>query len=200
MDWNENEVLKALNEKRYVNGVGIIDKLPPPENVRNELDAKLGICRDRLPRLILVEKIDDYMVLITIPDGKTECDFRVWRFFPISDLQAKIPTHDDLGKMFAELKEKHSAIDEYLINAILKLLRDRWSIDNIINHHFNTLSNDLKIEIKKFLATLKWIGLQEDINYPPPKYLDSKMTLAVYALLEAGFTLSDMRRVIRFKA
>jgi len=68
--WNENEVLKALNEKRYVNGVGIIDKPPPPENARSELDAKLGVCRDRSPRLILVEKIEDYMVLIAVPDGK----------------------------------------------------------------------------------------------------------------------------------
>ena len=55
----------------------VIDKLPPPGNVRSELDAKLGVCRDRSPRLILVEKIDDYMVLIAIPDSKTECDFRV---------------------------------------------------------------------------------------------------------------------------
>ncbi|MCC6021913.1 MAG: hypothetical protein LM560_02185 [Desulfurococcaceae archaeon] len=198
MSWNENEVLKALNEKRYINGVGIIDKLPPPGNVRNELDAKLGVCRDRSPRLILVEKINDYMVLIAIPDSKTECDFRVWRYSPNLSPQVKIPTHDDLGKMFAELKKKHSTIDEYLINATIRLLRDRWSIDNTINHYFNALSNDLKIEIKKFLATLKWIGLQEDTNYPPPKYLGSKMSLAVYALLEAGFTISEIRRVIRF--
>jgi hypothetical protein len=198
MSWNENDVLRALNKGQYVNSIGIIDDLPPPENVRRFLDTKLGICRDRSPKLILVERIDDYMVLITIPDGKTECDFRVWRFSPNLKPQAKIPTHDDLGKMFAELKRKNSVIDEYLVNAILKLLRDRWSIDNVINHHFTTLSNDLKIEIKKFLATLKWIGLQEDANYPPPRYLGSKMSLAVYALLEAGFTNSEIRRVIRF--
>jgi len=192
--------LRALSEKLYVNSVGTIDRLPPPERVRNELDAKLGICRDRSPRLILVEKVDDYMVLITVPDGKTECDFRVWRFSPDLKPQAKIPTHDDLGKMFAELKGKHSVIDEHLINAVLKLLRDRWSVDSVIDYHFSTLSNDLKTEVKKFLASLKWVGLQEDINYPPPKYLGSKMSLAVYALLEAGFTLSDIRRVIRFRA
>jgi hypothetical protein len=178
----------------------IIDKLPPPENVRDELDAKLGVCRDRSPRLILVERIDEYIVLIAIPDGKSECDFRVWRYSPNLIPQAKIPTHDDLGKMFVELKRKHSTIDEYLINATIKLLRDRWSIDSIISHYFNALSDDLKFEIRMFLATLKWIGLQEDANYPFPKYLGSKMALAVYALLEAGFSLSEIRRVIRFKA
>jgi hypothetical protein len=198
MSWNEGEVLKALNEKRYINGVGIIDRLPPPEDVKSELDAKFGICRDRSPRLILVERIDEYMVLIAIPDGKSGCDFRVWRYSLNLSPQVKIPTHDDLGKMFAELKRKHIVIDEYLINATIKLLRDRWSINDIINHYFNALSDDLKFEIKKFLATLKWIGLQEDANYPPPRYLGSKMTLAVYALLEIGFKLSDLRRVIRF--
>jgi hypothetical protein len=83
----------------------VIDKLPPPGNVRNKLDAKFGVCRDRSPRLILVEKIDDYMVLIAIPDSKTECDFRVWRYSPNLSPQVKIPTHDDLGRMFAELKK-----------------------------------------------------------------------------------------------
>jgi hypothetical protein len=122
----------------------------------------------------------------------------VWRYSLNLSPQVKIPTHDDLGKMFVELKRKHIVIDEYLINATIELLRDRWSINDIINHYFNALSDDLKFEIKKFLATLKWIGLQEDTNYPPPRYLGSKMTLAVYALLEIGFKLSDLRRVIRF--
>jgi len=83
--------LEALSEKRYM---GSIDRLPPPERVRNELDAELGVCRDRSPGLILVEKIDDYMVLITVPNGKTERDFRVWRFSPNLKPRAKIPTHN----------------------------------------------------------------------------------------------------------
>jgi len=47
------------------------------------------------------------------------------------------------------------------------------------------------------LATLKWIALQEDINYPPKK-MGSKYALAVYALLEVGFTMKEVRRVIKF--
>jgi hypothetical protein len=150
--------LRALSEKRYM---GSIDRLPPPEGVRNELDAKLGVCRDRPPGLILVEEIDDHMVLIAVPDGKTERDFRVWRSSPDLKPRAKIPTHDDLGKTFAELKGKYGVIDEHLINAILKILRDRWSVDSVIDHHFSALSNDLKTGVKKFLATLRWVGLQE---------------------------------------
>jgi hypothetical protein len=42
MSWNEGEVLKALNEKRYINGVGIIDRLPPPEDVKSNWMQSLG--------------------------------------------------------------------------------------------------------------------------------------------------------------
>jgi hydrogenase maturation factor len=61
------------------------------------------------------------------------------------------------------------------------------------------LDTILQDELRKFLATLKWVGLQEDVNYPPPDYLGSKMTLAVYVLLEAGFDISEIRKIIRFK-
>jgi len=198
MNWSEAEVFEVINKGQYINAIDIVDSLPQPEQVRDVLDLKLGICRDRSRRVFLVEKISEYKVLITIPNGKSNCDFRVWRYFPGFTPIVKIPTHDDLGKMFIELKKKHKLIDEYLINAIIRLLRDRWRVDDIIQYYFNTLSDNLKAEIKKFLITLKWVGLQEDVNYPPPKYLGSKMTLAVYALLEVGFNLSDIRKIIRF--
>jgi hypothetical protein len=138
-----------------------MNRLPPPEGVRNEPDAKLGVCRDRSPGLILVEEIDDHVVLIAVPDGNTERDFRVRRFSPDLKPQAKIPTHDDIGKTFAELKGRHGVIDEHLINAILEILRDRWGVDSVIGHHFSALSNDLKTGVRRFPATLKWVGLQE---------------------------------------
>jgi hypothetical protein len=141
--------------------MGSIDRLPPPEEVRSEPDAKLGVCRDRPPGPILVEEIDDHVVLIAVPDGKTERDFRVWRSSPDLKPRAKIPTHDDLGKTFAELKGKRGVVDEHLVNAILEILRDRWSVGSVIDHHFSTLSNDLKTGVKRFLATLRWVGLQE---------------------------------------
>jgi hypothetical protein len=65
-----------------------------------------------------------------------------------------------------------------------------------MNRYFEKLSEELKRELEKFLHTLKWIGLQKDANYPPPK-LGSKMVLAVLALIEAGFEPKDIRRVIR---
>jgi len=198
VSWSEAEVLEAVSSGRHINAVGLVDQLPQPERVGDVLDLKLGICRDRSRRAILVEKVDEYKVLITIPNGKSNCDFRVWRYSPSSTPLVKIPTHDDLGRMFIELKKKHKLVDEYLINATIRLLRDRWGADSIIRYYFDVLSDDLKVEVKKFLITLKWVGLQEDVNYPPPKYLGSKMALAVYALLEAGFDLPDIRKIIRF--
>jgi len=198
MSWSEAEVFEVISKELYVDAINTIDSLPQPGEVRDVLDSKLGICRNRSRRVILVERINEYKVLITIPNGKSECDFRVWRYSPGSTPLLKIPTHDDLGKMFIELKKKHKLIDEFLINATIRLLRDRWGVNSIIQHYFDAVSDDLKVEVRKFLTTLKWIGLQEDVNYPPPKYLGSKMALAVYALLEVGFSLSDIRKIVRF--
>ena len=197
--WNEVKVGEAVSHGKYLNMVNIIDELPRPEAVRVTLDNKIGICRDRNPRIILVEVIGDYMVFIAIPDGKSDCDFMVWRYSPNLEPQLKVPTHDDLGKMFLGLKKRHELIDEFLINATIKLLRDRLSVNEIVQRYFKDLDDTLKSEIGRFLITLKWIGLQEDVNYPPPRYMGSKMSLAVYALLEAGFSLTELRRVIRFK-
>ena len=41
--------------------------------------------------------------------------------------------------------------------------------------------------------------MQEDVDYPPLKYMGSKMSLAVYALLEAGFQLFELRGIARFR-
>jgi hypothetical protein len=197
--WSEGNVWDAINKNEYLRMVNVVDELPTPENVRSVLNERMGICKDRSPRIILVESIEDYMVFITIPDGKSECDFRVWRYSPKLEPKLKIPTHNDQGALFLRLKSKHQLIDEYLINATIKLLKGRLSVSKIIQYYFEDLEDSLKNEIKKFLVTLKWIGLQEDVNYPPPKYIGSKMGLAVYALLEAGFQLSELRRVLRFR-
>ncbi|MCS7130727.1 MAG: hypothetical protein NZ872_04840 [Archaeoglobaceae archaeon] len=62
---------------------------------------------------------------------------------------------------------------------------------------FEAFEEDLKREVFIFLSTLKWIALQEDVNYPPP-YLGSKYTLAVYILLDRGFEMRDVRRMLKF--
>jgi hypothetical protein len=198
--WSVENVENIIKQGRFIDKVGSVDKLPQPQEVIRELDEKLSICKDRSSRLILVEKLGDYMVFIAVPAGKSNCDFIVWRYSP--GLQGEqpliIPSHDYLGRKFIELKEKNEVIDEYLINATLRLVRDRMSISEIMQRYFAGLSIALKEEIEKFLITLKWVALQEDVNYPPPRYLGSKMVLAVFALLEVGFKPSELRRVIRF--
>jgi hypothetical protein len=198
--WSVENIENIIKQGRFIDKVGSVDKLPQPQKVIRELDEKLSICMDRSSRLILVEKLGDYMVFIAVPAGKSNCDFIVWRYSP--GLQGEqpliIPSHDYLGRKFIELKGKNEVIDEYLINATLRLVRDRMSISEIMQRYFAGLSTALKEEIEKFLITLKWVALQEDVNYPPPRYLGSKMVLAVFALLEVGFKPSELRRVIRF--
>lgn len=198
--WSAENVENIIKQGLFIDKVGSVDKLPQPQEAIRELDEKLSICKDRSSRLILVEKLGDYMVFIAVPAGKSGCDFIVWRYSP--GLQGEqpliIPSHDYLGRKFIELKGKNEVIDEYLINATLRLVRDRMSVSEIMQRYFAGLSTALKEEIEKFLITLKWVALQEDVNYPPPRYLGSKMVLSVFALLEVGFKPSELRRVIRF--
>ena len=190
-----------LNSKNFIDGSSFSPrKLPSASNTREELEKRFKICSDREFRLVVVEDFDDYKVLIQIPDGKSECDFYVWyaKFGDEEVLEFKVPSHDDLAKWYLKLKELSEELDEYLVNAVIRLIRDRMSVEEIIERYFTNLSHDAKLEVSKFLSTLKWIALQEDTNYPPPRRMGSKYTLAVYALLEAGFNMSEIRRVIKF--
>jgi len=111
----------------------------------------------------------------------------------------KIPTHDDLGKVYLMLKKRDSALEEYLINATFRFIRDRWPLNSVLNRYFPSLSHDLVSEVKRFLLTLKWIAIEEDANYPPPN-LGSSYALSVYAVLEVTGDLRDIRKIIRFPA
>jgi len=197
LNWSGDEVLKVIMIRQCIDVVGIVNVLPSPIQAQAVFDEVLGICSDGSLRILLVEHINDYVVFIAIPGGESKCDFKVWRYSLNLTPLVKLPIYDDLGEMFIKLKNVDSLTDEYL-NTIIKFLRDRWSVEKIIQQYFDKLSDNLKNEIRKFLLTLKWIGLQEDVNYPPLKYLSSKMALTVYTLLEAGFSLSDVRRVVRF--
>ena len=192
---------ELLNSKNFIDGSKSSPrKLPSASNTRNELEDVFNICSDREFRLIVVEDFGDYKVFIQIPDGKSECDFYVWyaKFVNEKVTEYKVPSHDDLAKWYSELREFSKEVDEYLIKALIRLIRDRMSVEEIIDKYFVSLDENIKLEISKFLSTLKWIALQEDTNYPPPKRMGSKYTLAVYVLLEAGFNMSEIRRVIKF--
>jgi len=195
------DVENIIKQGKFINKVGVVNQLPLPQNARSELDEKFSICRDRSPRIILVEKLGDYMVFIAVPGKKSPCDFTVWRYYPGARDEEPliIPSHDYLGRKFTELKKKDELINEYLINATIRLVRDRLNTSEILKKYFAGLSDYLKEEVEKFLLTLKWVALQEDVNYPPPRYLGSKMILSIFALLEVGFKSTELRRVIRFR-
>jgi len=84
-------------------------------------------------------------------------------------------------------------IENGVLQAVEKLIKEREDPETIVSIY----SNSIKEELHKFLATLKWICLQEDANYPPPK-MGSTYTLAPYVLLDYGFAPSDMRKLLKF--
>ncbi len=66
-----------------------------------------------------------------------------------------------------DLKRRHERLDEHLINATLRFIRDRWPLDDVVERYFSGLQDDLVDGVRRFLLTLKWIAIQEDANYPP---------------------------------
>jgi hypothetical protein len=193
-------VLTLVEKGNYEKLIGIVQDLPKPEDVRDFLQEKLQITNRDNHRLILVEEIGDYKLFIEITQEaiKSDYDFIVWRLSPTYNPIIKRPSHNDIAEVFLRLRTMRPDIGEYLINACFRLLRDRLSVEKVMNRYFEKLSEELRKELEKFLHTLKWIGLQEDANYPPPKQLGSEMVLAVLALIEFGFEPKDIRRVIRF--
>jgi hypothetical protein len=192
-------VLTLVEKGNYKKLIGVVKDLPKPEEVRDFLQKTLQITNKDHHRLILVEEIGDYKLFIEITQEamKGDYDFIVWRFYPTYNPIIKRPSYNDIAEVFLRLRTMHRDIEKCLINACFRLLRDRLSVENVMNIYFEKLSEELKKELEKFLHTLKWIGLQEDANYPPPK-LGSKMVLAVLALIEFGFDPKDIRRIIRF--
>ena len=192
-------VLTLVEKGNYEKLIGVVQDLPKPEEVRNFLQETLQITNKNYHRLILVEEVGDYKLFVEITQEamKGDYDFIIWRFSPKYNPIIKRPSHNDIAEVFLGLRTMHPDIEEYLINACFRLLRDRLSVENVMNRYFEKLTEELKKELEKFLHTLKWIGLQEDANYPPPK-LGSKMVLAVLALIEFGFDPKDIRRIIRF--
>lgn len=162
----------------------------------------MKICSNRSERLIKVEEVrfkdKCYSIFIYIPGEKSECDFFVLKYDENKEI--KIPSHDNLAEMYNSLKNKSNIIEEYLINSVIRFLRDRKDEEEIIESYFSIIQEELKFEIKKFFATLKWISFQEDVNYPPPKKLGSKFILAVFALIESGFKIQEIRRILRFRS
>ena len=199
MEMYIDQVKNKIINNDVIDATGIFDPIPPRERIREELSKSPIDILNRTFRVIKVEDIGDYKVYIQIPGEKSEYDFFVWRavYDGNSIIELKIPSHDDLGRMYLSLKEKHSMLNEYLINATLRFIRDRWSLSAVIGRYFIDLPEELVDEVKKFLLTLKWIAIQEDANYPPPN-LGSIYSLSVYAILEVTGDLSAIRKIIRF--
>jgi len=162
----------------------------------------------------LLKILNGFKVFIQVPDGKKAygltkkeqelyggkditCDFNVWILEGESLNELILPTHDFMFDWYIRLKGE--VPDNTLFSMVKALIRERKNYSEIVEEFLKgKVSKEIATEVEKFLATLKWIALQEDVNYKPPRGMGSKYTLAAYALLEAGFTPQEIRRLIRF--
>lgn len=220
----ELEQYRELIARLYVNGEieDISGKcsllMPKADEAREILNRILHICRPinkKVFKVYIVEKLANFKVFIQIPNGKKaygltkrerkiygvegeiSCDFNIWFLEGDDPEKLTLPTHDYMFNWYNDLK---SNIPNGLLFKMANILiRNRIIPSKIVNSIFKSkISKTVLSEVEKFLVTLKWIVLQEDVNYKPPRYMGSKYTLAAYALLEAGFTIQEIRRLIRF--
>lgn len=207
-----NEAIRIVKEAikngnvEVVSNISGLGSIPKREEVRKKLEEYFGIGKDKVtqPKVFLVEDLGTYKVYIKIPGYKSTHDFFVVsvEFDKNNEIKnIKVPTHDDLAKLYLQLKQKHEALNEYLINATIRYIRDRWSLCDILNKYFKDIldNEEIMFNLKKFFLTLKWMVIQEDANYPPDdKNLGSLYTLALYALLELYGNMSLVRKVLRW--
>lgn len=188
------EIIKNIHDKKYENGIASSrGRLPPAHDVTHWLEEKFAITTNRNFRVILVEEIGDYKVFIQVPDSKSQSDFNVWYAIfqngKLSDIS--FPKHDYMFEWYRRIRQT----EKNLFNCVESLIKNREGPENIIVQS----KANVREELHKFLSTLKWICLQEDANYPPPRNMGSKYTLAAYVLLEYGFEPFEIRRLLRFK-
>ena len=196
--------------------------MPPPKEALKSLHNKFslcGPCHKRPFRVFIVEKINNYRVLIQIPDGKepkwsknecesiknslnlkiscTElsCDFNVWMYEEGNiEETLKLPKHEDMFDWFNKLAKVLE--NKVIYNMVKELILKRRNYTEIISKYCARIPSRFCENAEKFLATLKWIALQEDVNYGIGG-MGSKYTLAAYVLLNEGFTAAELRRVLR---
>lgn len=195
--------------------------MPQAETTRVTLHRLLNICgyEGKRPfKVYIVEKFDDYKVLVQIPDSKQAkgltkkelkeiglsrdkvvCDFNVW-IWKVESNEVIFPTHDYMFARYLEIKriipKRYSNLPYKLLE---KMVRERLNYDIILSRIPRSVKSVAYKRMLEFYSTIKWIILQEDVNYRPPRYLGSLYTLAAYALLEMGFSSKDIRRIIRFR-
>ncbi len=196
-------IINLIRSGKYIDATiesrTLLDPLPPRDRIRDVLRKPPFEVIKRAPhRLLKVEDLGSYKVFIEIPGRKSEYDFYVWAVrFHNNVINAEIPSHDSLGEMYLNLRNKHKVLKESLFRAVLAFIKHRQQLQSVIDMYFKGLEDKLINEIKIFMLTLKWVALQEDVNYPPPQ-LGSLYSLVVYAVLEVIEDIRALRRVIRF--
>jgi hypothetical protein len=188
------KVTQFINDEKYEDGTHLsLGNLPLAEVVQSWLEKTFSIRTQRNFRVILVEDFGDYKVFIQVPNGKSSYDFNVWyaNFQNGKLSKVSFPKHDYMFEWYSKIK----TIEQNLFDGIERVISKREGPENVIRQ----FKNEVRQELHKFLATLKWICLQEDANYPPPQNMGSKYTLAAYVLLDYGFEPNEIRRLLRFK-
>lgn len=152
----------------------------PPEEFRNQVL--------QLPQLAydMEDLMDGRKVVVTKPGGKSVDNIMVWIYEGPERAHWR-PSHglilNDLEQKLTYGREKGLAV----VEALEKVFQGRDPEDILEeNPH---LGNDLPgLPVDLILKAYKWIWVQEDCNYPPPRFQGRQMSMQGIRELRRGFT------------
>ncbi len=162
-----------------------------PRSARNlGAEVKLEKCRIKnaqpeefckqvmaLPQLgYEVENLSDgRKIVVTKPGGKSVNDIMVWVYEGPGGTHWR-PSHSKIGKDLKLKLNHHKKNGLAVIKALEKVYEgmepnDILSADPLLGQNLPGLPVDL------ILKAYKWIWVQEDMNYPPPRFLGRAMSM-----------------------
>jgi hypothetical protein len=131
----------------------------------------------QIPQLAYeVETLEDgRKIMITKPGGKGADDIMVWVYEGEEGIHWR-PSH---GQIRRDIEEKIKFDEEKglaVLEALEKVYRgedpeDVLAANPVLGENLPGLPTDL------ILKSYKWIWVQEDCNYPPPRFLGRKMSM-----------------------
>ena len=164
--------------------------IKPRSTSDSSSDVKLEKCRIRnaqpeefrkqvmaLPQLgYEVEDLSDgRKIVVTKPGGKSVNDIMVWVYEGLGGTHWR-PSHSKIGKDLKLKLSHHRKNGLAVIKALEKVYEgiepdDILSADPLLGQNLPGLPVDL------ILKAYKWIWVQEDMNYPPPRFQGRAMSM-----------------------
>gem|GEM_PF-1214990 len=148
-------------------------------------------------------------IYIQKPDTKTERDFNVWLIVDHTNYIGWRPEHPEIFEAFWWLINEYPELQSEIFNAFRsvivgykepdEILQEKSELKNLTVQLSGKPARKFNISLAPFeylLKAEKWLAIEEDANYPPPKKLGRRYPYACLILLNSkDFTPKEVTTV-----